>query len=116
MKKRISSYLYGLGMSSTGSLQLIGVYRLTNPSEFGEKGDKVFHLLQQDLFGDRLFWSCLVNVDSEMTRVLYDVNAKKNQFHLVVFRLSNQKKKQNKLTDHRLRHVFGQFWYRADGV
>lgn len=82
-KKRIRQYLYSLGISSTGHVQLIGTYRLTEDSKFGEEGDLVFHFLQRDLFGARLFWSCLVNVDSELTSVLYDVQQDKNELPYV---------------------------------
>jgi hypothetical protein len=77
MKRRVLRYLRGdLGLSSTGKVELIGSYRLTEQSDFGKEGDQVFHFLQKDLFGERPFWSCLINVDSALTKVLYDDNAK----------------------------------------
>ena len=78
-KKRIQQYLYSLGISSTGHVLHIGTYRLTEASDFGKQGDQVFHFLQKDLFGARLSWSCLVNVDNELTTILYDVNERKRK-------------------------------------
>lgn len=60
-----------LGVSSTGMLVLVGKYKLTEKSKFGQKGDHVIHVIQQDLFGGRLFWSCLVNLTENKIQILY---------------------------------------------
>jgi len=60
-----------LGLSSTGAIQVIGSYRLTGDSELGKEQDEILHVIQKDLFGDRLFWSCLVNLTRERVQVLY---------------------------------------------
>ncbi len=60
-----------LGVSSTGMLILIGKYKLTEKSKFGQKDDQVIHVIQQDLFGGRLFWSCLVNLTENKIQILY---------------------------------------------
>jgi hypothetical protein len=54
-----------LGLSSTGTIKVIGKYHLTDDCKLGKKSDEVLHVIQQDLFGDRLFWSCLVNLTQE---------------------------------------------------
>ncbi len=65
-KKRsaIESYLLiGLGLSSTGTVQLIGVYRETeNP---------LLHFQHLDLHGARLVWSVLVDPTNMSARVIY---------------------------------------------
>ena len=72
----IESFLIGkLGLSSTGSLQVIGNYLLTHDSKLGVKSDKVMHIIQQDLLGGRLFWSCLVNVTQSKVQILYRCQA-----------------------------------------
>ncbi len=60
-----------LGLSSTGNLALVGSYKLTENSKFGQKGDQIIHVIQQDLFGGRLFWSCLVNLTGNKIQILY---------------------------------------------
>lgn len=70
--KKIKSFLMmKLGMSSTGSIQVVGNYSLTHDCKLGKKTDEVMHLIQQDQFGRRLFWSCLVNLTQEKVQVLY---------------------------------------------
>lgn len=70
--QKIESFLMmTLGMSSTGSIQVIGTYRLTDDCKLGKKTDEVIHVIQQDLFSGRLFWSCLVNLTQEKVQVLY---------------------------------------------
>lgn len=74
-KKKIEHYLMmELGLSSTGKIELIGNYILTSDDEFGKQGQQVLHFIQRDLFGSRLFWSCLINTDNYNTRLLYHVN------------------------------------------
>jgi hypothetical protein len=60
-----------LGLSSTGSIRAIGKYRLTQDCKLGKKSDEIIHLVQQDLFGELLFWSCLVNESGGKVQVLY---------------------------------------------
>ena len=60
-----------LGLSSTGTIKAIGKYYLTQDCELGKKADEIIHLVQQDLFGERLFWSCLVNEREGKVQVLY---------------------------------------------
>jgi hypothetical protein len=70
--KRIESFaVLKLGLSSTGSIKAIGRYRLTRDCNLGKKSDEIIHLVQQDLFGGRLFWSCLVNESGSKVQVLY---------------------------------------------
>ena len=74
-KQKIEHYLMmELGLSSTGKIELIGNYSLTEDDDFGKQGQQVLHFIQRDLFGSRLFWSCLINVDNYNTRLLYHVN------------------------------------------
>ncbi len=63
-----------LGLSSTGVVQLIGIYN--QPAEKGGKANakQMFHLRQTDLFGQRLFWSILVNPKDETYRILFHIN------------------------------------------
>jgi hypothetical protein len=74
-KQKIELYIViELGLSSTGKIELIGNYRLTEDDEFGKLEQQVLHFIQRDLFGSRLFWSCLINVDNYNTKLLYHVN------------------------------------------
>ncbi len=68
-----STLIRKLGLSSTGFIKLIGKYHLTEKSKLGDKNDLIFHFIQQDLFGGRLFWSCLVNLNNGKMQVLYHV-------------------------------------------
>lgn len=60
----LRQYLFSLGMSSTGAIQLIGVYRK------GASGT-LLHFQQLDLHGSRLFWSVLVDPEDMSGRVIY---------------------------------------------
>jgi len=60
-----------LGLSSTGSIKAIGKYCLTHDSNLGKETDTIIHIVQKDLFGSRLFWSCLVNEREGKIQVLY---------------------------------------------
>ena len=71
-KHLLTSY----GLSSTGQIELSGVYRLTHSDAIGAKGDVVALFTQEDLFGDRLFWICLVNLTKQESRLLYRVGGK----------------------------------------
>jgi hypothetical protein len=56
-----------LGLSSTGTVQLIGIYSQAKPK-------RLFHLRQIDQFGARLFWTILVNAEDETYRILFHIN------------------------------------------
>ncbi len=72
MPEQVRAFLtMKLGLSSTGTIKVIGKYHLTDDCNLGKKSDEVLHVIQQDLFGDRLFWSCLVNLTQERIQVLY---------------------------------------------
>lgn len=64
-RKAIQSYLLmDLGLSSTGFIQLLGVYR-------SEKSKSLLHFQQLDQHGSRLLWSALVDFRTMSARVLY---------------------------------------------
>jgi hypothetical protein len=70
--KKIESFvMMKLGLSSTGSIKAIGTYRLRQDCKLGKKSDEIIHLVQQDLCGSRLCWSCLVNESGGKVQVLY---------------------------------------------
>jgi hypothetical protein len=70
--KHLDHYLkMELGYSSTGSIEVIGKYVLTAGNKLGNKDDKILHVIQKDLFGTRLWWSCLVNVTQSKIQILY---------------------------------------------
>jgi hypothetical protein len=75
IRKKIESEIVGdrLGLSSTGTVQLIGVYNQPQGKDEA-KPKRLFHLRQTDLFGERLFWSILVNAEEETYRILFHVN------------------------------------------
>jgi hypothetical protein len=60
----IQRYLFSLGVSSTGVIQLIGVYG-------DDASGALLHFQQLDLYGNRLFWSVLVDPDDISARVIY---------------------------------------------
>ena len=71
-KNQINRFLVlTLGLSSTGTIELIGVYNTISSSGFSEQNDLVLHFVQKDLFGDRLFWSCLLNMSNAKAKVIY---------------------------------------------
>lgn len=72
-----------LGLSSTGTVKVIGKYHLTEDCKLGKKSDEVLHVIQQDLFGNRLFWSCLVNLTQERIQILYHCN-KPDDFGIIM--------------------------------
>ena len=59
------------GISSTGNIKLSRVYRLTHDEDIGSPGNRIALFTQEDLLGERLFWICLVNLESEKTIQLY---------------------------------------------
>jgi len=70
--EKIETYLIKkLGLSSTGKIQVIGKYNLTDDCKLGKKQDEIIHVIQKDLLGGRLVWSCLVNLTQGRVQVLY---------------------------------------------
>jgi hypothetical protein len=70
-RQRIEDYLrMKLGLSSTGRVQLMGVYRVDSLGESRE----LVHIQQLDLMGARLCWSVLVDPDAMSAKVLYHVD------------------------------------------
>jgi hypothetical protein len=77
IRKRIESEIVvggRLGLSSTGAVQLIGIYNQRDGRGDETKSKRLIHLRQTDLFGQRLFWSILINVDDETYRILFHIN------------------------------------------
>ena len=76
IRKKIESEIVvgkRLGLSSTGIVQLIGIYNQPEGEGDKEKTKRLFHLRQTDLFGERLFWSVLVNAEDETYRILFHI-------------------------------------------
>lgn len=67
-------FLHNLGLSSTGTIELVGTYNTMLSSGFSKHNDLVLHFIQKDLFGDRLFWSCLLNMANGKAKVIYHCN------------------------------------------
>ena len=77
IRKKIESEIVvgkRLGLSSTGTVQLIGIYDQPKGKGDKEKSKRLFHLRQTDLFGGRLFWSILVNAEDETYKILFHIN------------------------------------------
>jgi hypothetical protein len=77
IRKKIESEIVvgnRLGLSSTGIVQLIGIYNQPEGEGDKAKTKRLFHLRQTDLFGERLFWSVLVNAEDETYRILFHIN------------------------------------------
>lgn len=66
----IQDYLLRLGLSSTGAIQLVGVYQ-------DDALGTIMHFQQLDLLGHRLFWSVLIDPSPLSARVLYHVDEKR---------------------------------------
>ena len=63
-QKQIQNYLLGLGLSSTGTIHLIGIFDVDNR--------KVMQFQQFDLHGTRLVWSVLVDPATMSSRIIFD--------------------------------------------
>jgi hypothetical protein len=77
IRKKIESEIVvgkRLGLSSTGTVQLIGVYNQSEGKGDTAKPKRLFHLRQTDLFGARLVWSILVNAEDETYRIVFHIN------------------------------------------
>ena len=70
-RAELSDKILSSGISSTGSIELKKIYTLTHDEEIGKKGVRIGLLVQEDLFGGRLFWIQLVNLDTGRIRMLY---------------------------------------------
>lgn len=66
-RKAIERHLGRMGLSSTGTIQLLGVYR-------DEGTGPVLHFQQVDLFGSRLLWIVLVDTTRLSARTIYHVH------------------------------------------
>ena len=77
IRKRIESEIVvgkRLGLSSTGRVQLIGLYNQLEGEGDKAKPKQLFHVRQTGLFGTRLFWSILVNAEDGTYRILFHIN------------------------------------------
>ena len=61
-------------LSSTGTVQLIGIYNQPEGKGNKAKPKRLFHLRQTDLCGTRLLWEILVNGEDETYRILFHIN------------------------------------------
>ena len=61
----------GDGLSSTGKITVTNIYTLTHNEVIGDKGDKIALVIQEDLFGSRLFSIHIINLRTANTRKLY---------------------------------------------
>jgi hypothetical protein len=83
-RKQIESHLVsGLGLSSTGTINLLGSFN--NAPTGNTKNFRVFQFQQVDLFGSRLFWTALIDPDALTSRVIYHVDESKIQTKWVAF-------------------------------
>jgi hypothetical protein len=67
-RERIQQYLFGLGLSSTGAVHLVGVYEAPESAA-------LLQFQQLDLFGSRLFWTVLVDAQGMRAKVLHHPQA-----------------------------------------
>lgn len=67
------------GLSSTGKIKMTGIYRIYQSGQFGEKGDTIALIQQDDLFSDRLFWILLVNITKMESHVVYSLGGNEEQ-------------------------------------
>ena len=77
IRKKIESEIVvgdRLRLSSTGKVQLIGIYNQSEGKGNKAKPKRLFHLRQTDLCGTRLFWEILVNAEDETYRILFHIN------------------------------------------
>lgn len=72
LEKKIGEWVLArLGFSSTGNVYIAGSYRITHKSKFSNVNDRILHLVHKDLFGARLLWTCLINIDNKKYKILY---------------------------------------------
>lgn len=72
-RRGIEDFLFTHGLSSTGRVQLIGVYFRVPKDEQTDNKSTIFHFQQLDLLGSRLFWSILIEPAAKSAQVLYHV-------------------------------------------
>ena len=78
-KRQITQYVtVTLGLSSTGRIELTRALRQVEYAGFAQTGDLVLQFDQIDLFGDRLFWSYLVNTTNGKTIRLFPIAGNTN--------------------------------------
>jgi hypothetical protein len=83
-RKQIESHLVaGLGLSSTGSINLLGIFNIAGTGD--SKNSRVLQFQQVDLFGSRLFWTALIDPDVLTSRVIYHIDESKIQTRSVAF-------------------------------
>ena len=76
LRKKVEHFLLmDMGLSSTGGINLIGVYYHNGPAA----NQQTFHFQQVDLGGERLFWSVLISPDTMQARILYNVSETKTK-------------------------------------
>ena len=76
-RRKIENYLMtSLGLSSTGKIHLIGVYRHPRKEYESKKRENILHFQQLDLMGTRLFWSVLIDSEASTAWVLYHPDKK----------------------------------------
>jgi hypothetical protein len=80
----IQGYLFSLGVSSTGVIQLIGVYG-------DDASGALLHFQQLDLYGSRLFWSVLVDPDDMSARVIYHTHLDRISDRFAPFSAASQR-------------------------
>lgn len=66
-RRAIERYLVSLGVSSTGTVRLVGAWQLD--------GRPLLHFQHMDLLGDRLVWSVLVDPVAMTARPVLDPDA-----------------------------------------
>lgn len=71
-RAEIQRYLLHLGLSSTGSIHLIGSFQQTIPSG---KDRRILQFQQSDLQGSSLFWIVLVDPEALEARVIYSLSS-----------------------------------------
>jgi hypothetical protein len=69
--KLFEGKVLGDGLSSTGKIKITNIYTLTHNEAIGNKGDKIALVVQEDLFGSRLFSIHVINLRTANTRQLY---------------------------------------------
>ena len=69
-RKQIQEICLRQGLSSTGIFELSEIYE---HSDDGTQ-NRLFHLIQKDLMGERLYWSILVDPDQRLYRMNFYIN------------------------------------------
>ena len=69
-RKQIQEICLRQGLSSTGNFELSEMYEQLD----GGTHNRLFHLTQKDLMGERLYWSILVDPDQRLYRMNFYIN------------------------------------------